>query len=59
MLDAEYVLQSKPGKKSLKNAFVIYTDLECLLINNNHVIIILISHIQQQKHYINLQDTLY
>ena len=26
------ILQSKPGKKSLKNAFVIYADLECLLL---------------------------
>ena len=25
------VLESKPGKKSLKHAFVIYADLECLL----------------------------
>ena len=34
------ILQSKPGKKSLKNAFFIYADLECLLLktktcNNN------------------------
>ena len=36
MPDAEYnILQSKPGKKSLKNAFVIYVDLECLLIKTN------------------------
>ena len=36
MPDAEYnILQSKPGKKSLKNAFVIYADLECLLIKTN------------------------
>ena len=26
------IFQSKPGKKSLKNAFVIYVDLECLLL---------------------------
>ena len=25
------ILESKPGKKSLKNAFIIYADLECLL----------------------------
>ena len=41
-------LQSKPGKKSLKNAFVIYADLECLLLKtntcNNKK-----SHIQQQS----------
>ena len=35
------ILQSKPGKKSLKNAFIIYADLECLLLktitcNNNN-----------------------
>ena len=29
------ILQSKPGKKSLKNAFVIYADLECLLLKTN------------------------
>ena len=28
-------LQSKPGKKSLKNTFVIYADLECLLSKRN------------------------
>ena len=27
------ILESKPGKKSLKHAFVIYADLECLLMN--------------------------
>ena len=36
MCDAEYnILQSKPGKKSLKHAFVIYADLECLLLKMN------------------------
>ena len=29
------ILQSKPGKKSLKNAFVIYADLRCLLLKTN------------------------
>ena len=29
------ILQSKPGKKSLKNAFIIYVDLECLLLKTN------------------------
>ena len=29
------ILLSKPGKKSLKNAFVIYADLECLLLKMN------------------------
>ena len=29
------ILQSKPGKKSFKNAFVIYADLECLLLKMN------------------------
>ena len=29
------ILQSKPGKKSLKNAFIIYEDLECLLLEMN------------------------
>ena len=29
------ILQSKPGKKSLKNAFIIYADLECLLLKTN------------------------
>ena len=28
-------LQSKTGKKSLKNAFIIYADLECLLLKTN------------------------
>ena len=36
MCDAENnILQSKPGKKSLKHAFVIYADLECLLLKMN------------------------
>ena len=36
MRDAENnILQSKPGKKSLKRAFVIYADLECLLLKMN------------------------
>ena len=36
MCDAENnILQSKPGKKSLKNAFVIYANLECLLLKMN------------------------
>ena len=36
------ILESKPGKKSLKHAFAIYANLECLLLkmntfnNNNH-----------------------
>ena len=29
------ILQSKPGKKSLKNAFIIYADVECLLLKMN------------------------
>ena len=29
------ILKSKPGKKSLKYAFVIYADLECLLLKLN------------------------
>ena len=29
------ILESKPGKKSLKNAFFIYADLECLLLKMN------------------------
>ena len=29
------ILESKPGKKSLKHAFVIYADLECLLLKMN------------------------
>ena len=29
------ILQSKPGKKSLKNAFTVYADLECLLLKMN------------------------
>ena len=29
------ILQSKPGKKSLKNAFIIYADLGCLLLKMN------------------------
>ena len=28
-------LKNKPGKKSLKNAFIIYADLECLLLKTN------------------------
>ena len=36
MPDAENnILKSKPGKKSLKNAFVIYADLEYLLLKMN------------------------
>ena len=53
------ILESKPGKKSLKHPFIIYADLECLLLkmntcNNNPK-----SHIRQQKHYISPLDTLY
>ena len=29
------ILESKPGKKSPKNAFIIYADLECLLLKMN------------------------
>ena len=36
MCDVENnILQSTPGKKSLKHAFVIYADLECLLLKMN------------------------
>ena len=36
MLDAKKnILESKPGKKSLKHVFVIYVDLECLLLKMN------------------------
>ena len=35
MPHADNILQSKPGKKSLKNASVIYADLECLLLKTN------------------------
>ena len=36
MLNAENnILKSKPGKKSLKHAFIIYADLECLLLKMN------------------------
>ena len=36
MPDAENnILKSKPRKKSLKHAFIIYTDLECLLLKMN------------------------
>ena len=34
MSDADNILQSKPGKKSFKNAFI-YADLECLLLKTN------------------------
>ena len=30
-------LKNNYGEKSLKTPFVIYADLECLLIKNNHV----------------------
>ena len=29
------ILESKPGKKSLKHVFIIYVDLECLLLKMN------------------------
>ena len=29
------ILESKPGKKSLKHSFIIYADLECLLLKIN------------------------
>ena len=36
MSDAENnILESKPGKKSLKHPFIIYADLECLLLKMN------------------------
>ena len=36
MLDVHNnILESKPGKKSLKHAFIIYADLECLLLKMN------------------------
>ena len=60
MPDAENnILKSKPGKKSLKQAFVICADLECLLLkintcNNNP------NKSYTIKNYcINLRDTLY
>ena len=31
------ILESKPGKKSLKHPFLIYTDLECLLLKNEYM----------------------
>ena len=38
MLDAENnILKSKPGKKSLKHPFIIYADLECLLLKMNTI----------------------
>ena len=33
--DDDNILESKPGKKSLKHAFVIFADLECLLLQMN------------------------
>ena len=33
--DDDNILESKPGKKSLKLVFVIYADLECLLLKMN------------------------
>ena len=30
-----YILESKPGKKSLKQPFIIYADLECLSLKTN------------------------
>ena len=33
--DENYILISKPGKKSLKHPFIIYADLECLLLKMN------------------------
>ena len=36
MLDADNnILESKPGKKSLKHPLIIYADLECLLSKMN------------------------
>ena len=32
---ANNILESKPGKKSLKHPFIIYADLECLLLKTN------------------------
>ena len=29
------ILESKPGKKSLKHPFIIYANLECLLLKTN------------------------
>ena len=53
------ILESEPGKKSLKHAFVIYADLECLLFkintcNNNPN-----KSYTTVKHYISPLDTLY
>ena len=71
MPDAENnILKSKPGKKSLKYPFIIYADLECLLLKMNtcnsnlnksytkaYAKVICKSHMQ--KHYISPLDTLY
>ena len=35
MSDDDNILESKPRKKALKHAFVIYADLECLLLKIN------------------------
>ena len=34
-MHANNILESKPGKKSLKHPFIIYADLECLLLKMN------------------------
>ena len=35
MPDVDNILESKPGKKSQKHHFIIYADLECLLLKMN------------------------
>ena len=46
-----------PGEKPLKDPFIIYADLECLLKKHNIVKIILKILTLRKKQSINLQDT--
>ena len=52
-------ISSTSGKNTLKNPFIIYADLECLLLIWTHAKILITAHLQSANHYIYHQLFLY
>ena len=52
-------ISSTSGKNTLKNPFIIYADLECLLLIWTHAKILIIAHLQSANHYIYHKVFLY
>ena len=60
LTDEEHKYKSSTsGKNTLKNPFIIYADLECLLLIWTHAKILIIAHLQSANHYIYHQLFLY